>query len=415
MQPVIEFENVSKAYRLGETRSGLRDAIAAAGRRVLSGGSRPDEDLLWALRDVSFRVDAGEAVGFVGPNGAGKTTIMKVLSRITRATEGTVRSRGRLSSLIELGAGFHPDLTGRENIFLNGAILGMSRAQIRERLDEIIAFSGLEEFLATPVKRYSSGMYARLAFSVAAHTGASVLLVDEVLAVGDLGFQAKSAQRMADLVSEGVTVLFISHSLYYVSSFCNRAVLLNRGRIECEGETREVVAGYQTLMRERADADRAQSARRANEQPAEDQPRLVEAQLLDASGASADRFETGSSMRLRIRGFSPRPVRNAVLRVSIFSSEGVRCISAHTRQDGADLPELDGDFEVDLDFPEMTLLPDSYSITAWLLEERGVGAYDWRDSWITFLVGHPTHDATEGGIVYLPRNWSARNLSGSPV
>lgn len=408
MKPVVEFENVSKAYRLGERRGGVRDALAGAGRNLFAARSRPESDLMWALRGVSFRIGEGEAVGFVGPNGAGKTTIMKVLSRITRATEGAVRSRGRMSSLIELGAGFHPDLTGRENIFLNGTILGMTRAEIRRRMDEIVAFSGLEDFLATPVKRYSSGMYARLAFSVAAHTGASILLVDEVLAVGDLGFQAKSAQRMADLVSQGVTVLFISHSLYYVSSFCNRAVLLNRGRIECEGATREVVAGYQTLMRARADADRA-DASASSEQSSGDQPRFSEAQLLDESGNPADRFETGSSMRLRIRGFAPQPVSNAVLRVSIFSSEGVRCITADTRHDGVDLGQLEGEFEVDLDFPEMTLLPDSYSITAWLLEERGVGAYDWRESWTTFLVGHPTHDASEGGIVYLPRTWTARN------
>ena len=407
MSRVIAFENVSKAYRLGEYRSGFRDAFVSASKRLLSASKPEVEPMLWALNDVSFDVRQGEAVGLVGPNGAGKTTVMKLLSRITKATSGKVRSRGKISSLIELGAGFHPDLTGRKNIFLNGTILGMTRAEIRKRFDEIVDFSGLEGFLDTPVKRYSSGMYARLAFSVAAHTGAEILLVDEVLAVGDVGFQAKSAQRMADLVANGVTVLFISHSLYYVSSFCNRAILMNKGRLELNGSTREVIAAYQTIMRERADAERAKSAEKHEAEHGADSPRLVEAQLLDGAGRPNDRFETGQPMRMRIRGFSPHPLRNAVLRFSIFSSEGVRCFTAHNLHDGVKLPDLHGAFEIDVDFNELLLMPDSYSVTVWLLEERGVGAYDWREAWVTFLVGHPTHDVAEGGIVFLPHEWSA--------
>ena len=407
MKRVIAFENVSKAYQLGEGRYGIREAIASTGRRLFSAQQREEQPVLWALRDVSFDVKQGEAVGVVGPNGAGKTTVMKLLSRITRATSGRVRSSGTISSLIELGAGFHPDLTGRENIFLNGTILGMTRGAIRERFDEIVDFSGLEGFLDTPVKRYSSGMYARLAFSVAAHTGAEILLVDEVLAVGDLGFQAKSAQRMADLVANGVTVLFISHSLYYVASFCNRAILLNRGRMEHNGGTREVIAAYQALMRERADAERAQSAAKSEVLHDPNQARLVEAQLLDAEGRAHDRFETGQPMTLRVRGFAPHPLENALLRFSIFSSEGVRCFTAHNRQDGVELPDLHGAFEIEVVFGELLLMPDSYSITVWLLEERGVGAYDWREAWVTFLVGHPTHDCAEGGLVFLPHEWRA--------
>ena len=409
MRRVIAFENVSKAYRLGELRSGFRDAFVSASKRLLAPGKAENQPVLWALNDVSFDVRQGEAVGVVGPNGAGKTTVMKLLSRITKATSGKIRSSGKISSLIELGAGFHPDLTGRENIFLNGTILGMTRAGIRERFDEIVDFSGLEGFLDTPVKRYSSGMYARLAFSVAAHTGAEILLVDEVLAVGDLGFQAKSAQRMADLVSNGVTVLFISHSLYYVSSFCNRAILLNKGRLEQSGSTRDVIAAYQAIMRERADAERSKNAAKAEAEHNPDQARLVEAQLFDGEGRLSDRFETGQPMKMRIRGFAPQPLKNAVLRFSIFSSEGVRCFTAHNLHDGVKLPDLHGSWQVDIDFNELLLMPDSYSVTVWLLEERGVGAHDWREAWVTFLVGHPTHDVAEGGIVFLPHEWSAVN------
>ncbi|MCB9384637.1 MAG: ABC transporter ATP-binding protein [Bryobacterales bacterium] len=412
MKKVIAFENVSKAYRLGEGRSGIRDAITATGKRLLSKEKRSSQPVLMALNDVSFDVNQGEAVGVVGPNGAGKTTVMKLLSRITKATSGKVRSSGRVSSLIELGAGFHPDLTGRENIFLNGTILGMTRSEIRQRYEEIIDFSGLDGFLDTPVKRYSSGMYARLAFSVAAHTGADILLVDEVLAVGDLGFQAKSAQRMADLVSKGVTVLFISHSLYYVSSFCDRAILLNRGRLEQSGSTRDVIASYQMIMRERADAERAKSAAKHEQEHDPEQARLVEGILLDKDGNPKDRFETGEPMTLRVRGFAPNRLHNALLRFSIFSSEGVRCFSAHNQQDGVQLPDLEGAFEIDILFGEMQLMPDSYSVTVWLLEERGVGAHDWREAWVTFLVGHPTHDVAEGGLVFLPHEWRVNSVNG---
>ncbi|MEZ5361637.1 MAG: ATP-binding cassette domain-containing protein [Bryobacterales bacterium] len=271
MKKVIAFENVSKAYRLGEGRSGIRDAITATGKRLLSKEKRSSQPVLMALNDVSFDVNQGEAVGVVGPNGAGKTTVMKLLSRITKATSGKVRSSGRVSSLIELGAGFHPDLTGRENVFLNGFDLGMSRAEIASALKRS-STSGLDGFLDTPVKRYSTAC-TPASPSASPHTGAGILLVDEVLAVGDLGFKP-SRLYVTDLVSKGVTVLFISHSLYYVSSFCDRAILLNRGRLERSSSTRDVIA-YQMIMRERADAERAKSAPSTSRSDPE-QARLVE-------------------------------------------------------------------------------------------------------------------------------------------
>jgi ABC-type polysaccharide/polyol phosphate transport system ATPase subunit len=419
MNSVIEFHRVSKQYRLGELRGGLRDALAAQGRRLL-GGDRETRQTLWALRDVSFQVPRGEALGIVGPNGAGKTTIMKLLSRITRPTTGSVRSKGRISSLIELGAGFHPDLTGRENIYLNGTILGMSRRRIAERFDEIVEFSGLERFLDTPVKRYSSGMYARLGFSVAAHTGAEILLVDEALSVGDLGFQAKCTQRMGELVDQGTTVLFISHSLYTVSSFCQQAMLVHRGWIQSLGKPQDIVAAYQTLMREQADIERAKSESGPDALGMGDRARLVEAELLAGDGTACARFETGQSLTLKVRGYAPQTLRNAVLRFSIFSSDGVRCFTAHNRQEGVHFPDLTGSFEIRVLFPELMLMPDSYSVTVWLLEEHGIGAHDWKASWVSFQVYHPSHDCAEGGVAYLPHQWqvsedTAENiLSGEP-
>jgi lipopolysaccharide transport system ATP-binding protein len=205
-----------------------------------------------------------------------------------------------------------------------------------------------------------------------------------------------------------VTVLFISHSLYYVSSFCSRAILLNKGRLEQNGTTRDVIAAYQELMRERADAERAKDAAKAEVEHNVDQARLIEAHLLDAEGRVNDRFETGRHMTFRVRGYAPHPLKRAVLRFSIFSSEGVRCFTAHNLNDGVEMPDLHGAFEIDVVFSELLLMPDSYSITVWLLEERGVGAHDWRESWVTFLVGHPTHDSAEGGLVFLPHEWRAK-------
>jgi len=243
---VLDVQNVSKKFRRGEMYDSLRDLVPGIARRLLR--RRPAPDLnrreFWALRDVSFCLRRGEAFGIVGGNGAGKSTMLKLLTGIMRPTAGRLRVVGRLSALIEVSAGFHPDLTGRENIYLNGAILGMTREEIRRRFDDIVAFSGLEEFLDTPVKRYSSGMFARLGFSVAAHVDPDVLLVDEVLSVGDHLFQQKCIDRMNAVIHSGATVVFVSHNLQALSTLCPRSLLLERGRVQMIGPTGEVIRTY---------------------------------------------------------------------------------------------------------------------------------------------------------------------------
>jgi ABC-2 type transport system ATP-binding protein/lipopolysaccharide transport system ATP-binding protein len=234
----IQVDHVSKVYRLGE-RHNLRETVGGLVR-----GRRPGASELWSLRDVSFTVRDGEAVGIVGRNGAGKSTMLKVLMRITTPTSGTSRTRGRVAALLEVGTGFHPELTGRENIYLNAAVLGMSRADTARRFDEIVDFAGTEQFLDTPVKRYSSGMYLRLAFAVAAHLEPDVLIVDEVLAVGDAEFQRKCLRRMSDAGAEGRTVLFVSHDLATLSKLCTKALWLESGHVRDEGETGRVVRDY---------------------------------------------------------------------------------------------------------------------------------------------------------------------------
>jgi lipopolysaccharide transport system ATP-binding protein len=242
----LRMDHVYKKFRRGETFNSLRDLIPALTGRMFRQGelSETDKREFWALRDISLEVKRGEAVGIIGHNGAGKSTILKILSRIMKPTKGSMIVNGRLSALIEVSAGFHHDLTGRENIFLNGTILGMTKREIQGKLDQIIAFSGLEEFIDTPVKRYSSGMYARLGFSVAAHVDPEILIVDEVLSVGDSVFQQKCIERMKEVIHSGAAVLFVSHNLKTVAEFCQRSLLVEKGRAVITGPSDEVISTY---------------------------------------------------------------------------------------------------------------------------------------------------------------------------
>jgi lipopolysaccharide transport system ATP-binding protein len=247
MAAVIKAEALAKRYRLGEHQAAygtLRESLAHAGRRFTGREHRQETQEIWALRDVSFEVEQGEVLGVVGRNGAGKSTLLKVLTRITAPTSGRVEIQGRVGSLLEVGTGFHPELTGRENVYLNGAILGMKRREIDQRYDAIVEFSGVEKFIDTPVKRYSSGMYVRLAFAVAAHLEPEILLVDEVLAVGDAEFQRRCLGRMEELGNSGRTVVFVSHMLAAVAQLCDRAIQIEGGSIVGNGPAAEVIATY---------------------------------------------------------------------------------------------------------------------------------------------------------------------------
>ena len=245
-RPIIEVRNLSKVYQLGAIgATRLKDEVSRFWQWARGNDASPDSGEFWALTDVSFDLQAGEVLGIIGSNGAGKSTLLKILSRITEQTAGEIVLRGRVASLLEVGTGFHPDLTGRENIFLNGAILGMKKAEIRRKLDDIVAFAEVEQFIDTPVKRYSSGMYVRLAFSIAAHLDPEVLIVDEVLAVGDVAFQKKCLGKMGEVAkNEGRTVLFVSHNMGALRSLCSRAILLEHGRTIADSGVDEVVRTY---------------------------------------------------------------------------------------------------------------------------------------------------------------------------
>jgi len=251
MRPIIELQGISKKYRLGRIgATSIRDSVERTWNRMR--GTKGNRAILrgdfWALRDLSFTIQPGEIVGVIGRNGAGKSTLLKILSRITEPTKGEAVLRGRPASLLEVGTGFHPDLSGRENIFLNGAILGMRTREIRAKFDEIVAFSEVEQFIDTPVKRYSSGMYVRLAFAVAAHLEPEILLVDEVLAVGDSAFQKKCLGKMGDVARAGRTVVLVSHQLNQIRSLSHRGIWVDAGQIRMDGNTHEVVSAYESAM-----------------------------------------------------------------------------------------------------------------------------------------------------------------------
>jgi lipopolysaccharide transport system ATP-binding protein len=254
----VELVRVWKKFRYGEVHNRLRDFIPALVRRAIGRPERSNalwEGEFWALRDVSFELNPGDALGIVGPNGAGKSTILRLLTRILRPTHGTCSARGRVGALIEVAAGFHPDLTGRENIYLQGAIMGMRQREIEQKFDQIVAFSGIEWFLDTPVKRYSSGMHARLGFSIAAHIDPDVLIIDEVLSVGDAAFQRKAFERINELVQRDIPVIVVSHQLDAIAALCTEAILLEAGAIAFRGSPRDCIAAY--LQRGQAEAARS--------------------------------------------------------------------------------------------------------------------------------------------------------------
>ncbi len=346
----IEVDHMSKRYRLGaHYYVTLRETLAAVVRR---NGSQVKRDF-WALRDVSFSVDEGEVVGIIGRNGAGKSTLLKVLARITVPTLGVARMRGRVGALLEVGTGFHPELNGTENIFLNGAILGLKRAEIRRRFDDIVAFAGVEEFLDTPVKRYSSGQYLRLAFSVAAHVEPDIVVVDEVLAVGDAEFQRRCLGKMSQFAREGRTVLFVSHDLGAVARICERAIWLEDGQIKHDGPTSRSIERYLDARGERA---------ASVEFPLEPEKpvQLLSVAIADASGARVEAPQRDQPVAIRTRFLVREQLRGLDVKVYLVTSRGVRVLEENLsdKQPGAECGEAPGEWEATVVVPPVLAAGD---------------------------------------------------------
>lgn len=369
----IKVENLSKVFHIGVKDSGLLSERISHGIKSLfsRNGKSEDPTEFWALRDINFEIKKGDAVGIIGRNGAGKSTLLKILSRITEPTTGRVTINGRVASLLEVGTGFHPELTGRENIFMNGAILGMKQAEIKRKFDEIVDFSGIEKFIDTPVKHYSSGMYVRLAFAVAAHLEPEILVVDEVLAVGDAEFQKKCLGKMEDVSSkEGRTVLFVSHSMTAISSLCSQAIFLEKGRIEFMGDVSTAVNRYlqkQNLTSASAqiDPNNVKQIHQGSRRIAE----LISIELCDRDYMPASEIAIGEELRVRI-GFRVKQCRNNFeIGFAIVDNLERPLLGFVSTWEGFETKFNEGEHYVECKIPSINLLPNTYSIIVWIKEQ----------------------------------------------
>jgi lipopolysaccharide transport system ATP-binding protein len=332
---VIDVQGLGKEYRIGamqERHDTLRDALThgmrSMFRRNLSAGST---DSFWAVKDVSFQVHQGEVLGIIGRNGAGKSTLLKLLSRITAPTEGKIRLRGRVGTLLEVGTGFHPELSGRENIYLNGAILGMSRKDINAKFDEIIAFSEIEKFIDTPVKRYSSGMYIRLAFAVAAHLEPDILLVDEVLAVGDVAFQRKCLGKMEDVAGQGRTVIFISHNMSAIQQLCHRVIVLANGKTVADTTTEQGLRLYMSAFQNALDLEHLSEIERASDKLGQ-KARLSRVRFLNSQEQPADTLYYGETFSVEISCQVREALEGASFLIGIDSIFGERIVTMASKE-----------------------------------------------------------------------------------
>jgi lipopolysaccharide transport system ATP-binding protein len=374
----------------------LKDLVVARGR------SRPTDVV--ALQDVSFHVEPGSAVGLVGRNGSGKTTLLRLISGIIKPTGGRVDVGGRIGSLLELGAGFHPDLSGRENVFLNGSIHGLKRSYVREQLDEIVAFAGLEEFIDLPVRTYSSGMYMRLGFAIAAHIDADLLLLDEVFAVGDEQFQRKCFGKIFEFKQRGGTIVFVSHDASAVERLCDRAILLGQGRVEFDGPTHDAIVRYRQLLA----GDRDPAEREAGlKEWGSGEARIAGVELLGPDGETRTQFLAGEPLTLRLRVVAQRPLPPPRLSLELRDASGLLVAGS-----GQSIGELGWDEEttqlsVRFDVDQLPFADGRFHLRLGLTNETGEQLYHWLDDALAFVVYPP---GAERGVVRLEGRWSGEEI-----
>ena len=389
---VVEADHVSKKFRLVHERNNSLKAAVLRGRRVVA------EDF-WALRDVSLEVRQGETFGLIGENGSGKSTMLKCLTRILTPNEGTVRVDGKVSALLELGAGFHPELSGRENVFLNGAILGLSQNELKKRFDEIVDFAGVGPFIDEPVKNYSSGMYVRLGFSVAINVDPDILFVDEVLAVGDEAFQRKCNDKFNELSQAGKTIVLVSHGLSGVENMCDRVAWFSHGQLMQVGPARDVVMAYSDSVQEGRHIDEFGHLRWGS-----GEARINGVMWLDPGDSPVSRLHSGRPARLRLFYETAEAVGRPVFSVKIATPAGFE-VSTTTSRDVGCVPEkLDGSGHVDLTFDQLRLLPGPYVLTVAVTDSSRIHDYDVRHEIVRFEV--EKGDLREpSGVVALGGQW----------
>ncbi len=388
----ISLAGVSKRFRLYHERNQYLKATLLRGRRA-----RYEE--FWALKDVSFDIKKGESFGIIGENGSGKSTMLKCVAQILTPDKGTVRVDGKMSALLELGAGFHPELSGRENVYLNGSILGLSKRELDGKFDEIVDFAGLERFIDTPVKNYSSGMYVRLGFAVAVNVDPDILVVDEVLAVGDENFQRKCNEKFADFRRSGRTIVLVSHGLPVVRAMCDRAAWLSHGEVVAIGDPGHVIDKYAGTAHDDREAGETQGTRWGS-----GEVRITKIELLDQKGQHASRCHTGDAVTIRLNYNAHRPTPRPVFGVSIERIDGVHITNPTTRDTGLIPDQILGDGFVDISFDPLLLLAGSYDLTVGISDENLLHVYDMWQLGFRFdvLPGLPNE---QNGLVSLAPRW----------
>jgi lipopolysaccharide transport system ATP-binding protein len=412
----IKVENLSKAYQLGEFSTGTlsRDIerrwalmrgkedpflkIGETNDRTSKGGS----DIVWSLKDINFEIQQGDAVGIIGRNGAGKSTLLKVLSRVTTPTTGSIKVKGRIASLLEVGTGFHPELTGKENIFLNGAILGMRKAEIKKHFDAIVDFAGVERYIDTPVKRYSSGMYVRLAFAVAAHLESEILIVDEVLAVGDAEFQRKCLGKMNDVnEKDGRTVLFVSHNMQSISTLTNTSLYLKHGVLVKKGSTEKIISSY---LNDGANIDSTYV-----DSPIGNQPKIVKMELITSEPANVQ--VNGGELRIIIDIYCPRPLKGAGIALEVLNVYEQRIMHIWNFDSESPMCRKEGITRMVCTIPEIRLYMGNYCFNVYLAEQTGVKILQTLEKVCSFemvmLGKHRDYEWQEGSCTYIEKfDWA---------
>lgn len=424
MSVVISIESLSKKYVIDhqrrETYATFRESLAGGARRFVEKLIQPfrpalnaqpfaEKEEFWALREINAEIHEGDRVGIIGRNGAGKSTLLKILSRITEPTSGKVRIKGRVASLLEVGTGFHPELTGRENIFLNGAILGMSKTEIRRKFDEIVNFAEVDKFLDTPVKRYSSGMYVRLAFAVAAHLEPDTLIVDEVLAVGDAQFQKKCLGKMEEVGKGGRTVLFVSHNMAAIKELCSTGFWLDRGELKSSGDVKTVVGQYLAVNQDQTEYVDLQSYLHRH---GTGEAMFEWAKVHDATGAACRDFSIGDDIQLSfgVRVSERYQNKRIKLAVQLQSSDGIKLANMVDTDSGFEIEKARAVEDVSLRIRDVRLYPDTYFLSLWVGSTTSTDVFDHVEDCLSFEIvdgGKLTHRTLprSAGLIFMTPEW----------
>jgi ABC-type polysaccharide/polyol phosphate transport system ATPase subunit len=416
---IVRFDQVSKRFTLRHERPRSLQELFLNVTHLRKGLASREK--YWALKDVSFEVEPGEMVGIVGPNGAGKSTILKLTSRILEPTSGTIDVDGRIGALLELGAGFHHDLTGRENVYLNGSILGISRSEMETVYDDIVSFSEMERFIDVPVKHYSSGMYMRLGFSIAIHVRPDILLVDEALAVGDRAFQLRCLDKIAEVKRRGVAIVLVTHDLGAARNLCDRAIWLDEGYVQADGDAGHVIDEYVIhALEETGQQVEVEATELEGTSPRQEsapwrqgtrEVEIVRVQFLDGQGVEKRAFRTGETFVARMHYSAHQRVERPMFGVALHHADGFHVCGPNTRLAEYSIESIEGDGSIDFIIPHLPFLQGSFLLTAAVFDPGGTEAFDYHNQAYSFRVSPSKETRDEHGVLEIPSEWRLGDAS----